>query len=258
VFRPSLIPLGLTFGAMTGSYIAAVQITTAANAIYLQYTAIFWVIPLGILFLGERPDRRAVAAVAMAMCGIGLIVAWGYDGRPREWIGILLSIASGLGFAVIATGMRGLRDLDPVWLSAMYNLLGAVFLGVYCLLTPQGIATPSMAQTLVLLGYGVIQMALPYVLFARGLQGIGTAEASLLALIEPILSPIWVYLAIGERPAVATIVGGLFLLAGVACRYWPFLTPGKERDKLSPQSVSPMASDASRPIAQELNQTTSP
>jgi drug/metabolite transporter (DMT)-like permease len=64
-------------------------------------------------------------------------------------------------------------------------------------------------------------MALPYVLFARGLRDISTAEAGLIALIEPILNPVWVVLVVGERPAAATLAGGALLLLGVACRYLP-------------------------------------
>ena len=56
-----------------------------------------------------------------------------------------------------------------------------------------------------LLAFGVVQMALPYMLFARGLREIGTAEAGLIGLIEPILNPIWVVLAVGEWPAVPTL-----------------------------------------------------
>ncbi|MGO9816355.1 MAG: DMT family transporter [Isosphaeraceae bacterium] len=221
VLRPVMIPLGLVFGAMTGLYLSAVKITTAANAIYLQYTATFWVVPLGLIFLGERPDRRARKGIALAMIGIAVIVGWGYDGRPDEWKGIILGLASGLGFAVIATGMRGLRDLDPVWLSAIYNLLGSMALGAWIAMSGSPLGRPTAGQGMVLLVFGVIQMALPYMLFARGLREIGTSEAGLIALIEPILNPIWVILAVGERPAVPTLIGGLFLLSGVAYRYWP-------------------------------------
>ncbi len=61
VFRPVMIPLGLVFGAMTGLFLAAMKATTAANVIFLQYSATFWVVPLGLIFLHERPDRRALA-----------------------------------------------------------------------------------------------------------------------------------------------------------------------------------------------------
>jgi drug/metabolite transporter (DMT)-like permease len=221
VFRPVMIPLGLIFGAMTGCYLGAVKLTTAANAIFLQYTATFWVVPLGLVFLRERPDRHARVGIALAMIGIALIVGWGYDGRPDEWKGIVLGVASGLGFALVATGMRGLRDLDSIWLSAVYNLFGAVALGIGIGLSGRAVGLPSAAQAIVLLAFGVIQMAIPYVLFAKGLQEVGTAEAGLIALVEPILNPIWVVLVVGEKPAFPTLIGGCLLLSGVAYRYWP-------------------------------------
>jgi drug/metabolite transporter (DMT)-like permease len=221
VFRPVMLPIGLIFGAMTGCYLGAVKTTTAANAIYLQCTATFWVVPLGILFLGERPDRRAAVGIGLAMLGIGLIVGWGYDGRPEEWKGIAMGLASGLSFAAVATGMRGLRDLDSIWLSSVFNLLGAVALGLWIVLSRRGLGLPTATQGFALVVFGVIQMALPYVLFARGLRDIGTAEAGLIGLIEPILNPVWVFLVVGERPTLPTLIGGLLLLNGVAYRYWP-------------------------------------
>jgi drug/metabolite transporter (DMT)-like permease len=224
VFRPVMIPLGLIFGAMTGCYIAAVKSTTAANAIYLQYTATFWVVPLGMIFLRERPDRRAEVGIVLAMIGIGIIVGWGYDGRPEEWKGIALGLASGFSFAVVATGMRGLRALDPIWLSAVFHLLGALAMAAWIVAIGRSITVPTPIQALALLAFGTIQMALPYVLFARGLREIGTAEAGLIALVEPILNPIWVVLFVGERPTTPTLLGGLLLLSGVAYRYWPLRT----------------------------------
>jgi drug/metabolite transporter, DME family len=221
VFRPVMIPLGLVFGAMTACYLGAVKTTTAANAIFLQCTATFWVVPLGVFFLGERPDRRAQVGIALAMLGIAVIVVWGYDGRPDEWQGIALGLASGLGFAVVSTSLRGLRDLDPIWLSGVFNLSGGLALGLGSALSGRAIGLPTPPQMFTLLAFGVVQMALPYMLFARGLREIGTAEAGLIGLIEPILNPIWVVFAVGEWPAVPTLIGGFFLLGGVAYRYWP-------------------------------------
>jgi drug/metabolite transporter (DMT)-like permease len=225
VFRPALIPLGLVFGAMTGLYLGAVKATTAANAIYLQYTSTFWTVPLSALFLGERPDRRSLVGIGLAMVGIAVIVTLGYDGRPDEWQGIALGLASGLSYASVVIGMRALRDLDPLWLSGAANLAGAVALGSWLALSRGGIPLPSPSQTLVLIAFGVVQMAIPYALFARGLKEIGAPEAALIALLEPIVNPVWVLLFVHEWPATPTVVGGLFLMAGVACRYWPTRPP---------------------------------
>ena len=221
VFRPALIPLGLAFGAMTGLYIAAVKATTAANAIFLQCSATFWTVPLSALLLRERPDRRSILGIGLATLGIAAIVTYGYDGRPDEPRGIALGLASGVAYAAVAVGMRGLRDLDPLWLSGVNNLAGAIALGAWIVVTRGAIPIPSPSQTPILIAFGVIQMAIPYALFARGLRSIGAPEASLIALVEPVLNPIWVVLVTGERPTSATLVGGLFLASGVACRYWP-------------------------------------
>jgi DME family drug/metabolite transporter len=221
VFRPALLPLGLCFGAMTGLYIAAIKATTAANAIYLQCTATFWTIPLSAWLLAERPDRRSVGGACLATVGIAAIVLYGYDGRPDEWMGVAMGLASGLAYAGVVIGLRGLRGLDPAWLSAINNLLGAAALGAWLVLARGRIVWPGVMPGLALLAFGIIQMAIPYVLFARGLRDVGAPEASLIALVEPVLSPLWVFLATGERPAPATFVGGLFLLSGVAFRYAP-------------------------------------
>jgi drug/metabolite transporter (DMT)-like permease len=220
-FRPAMLPLGLCFGAMTGFYIAAIKATTAANAIYLQCTSTFWTIPLSAWLLGERPDRRSIWAIALATVGIAAIVLYGYDGRPREEIGIALGLASGIAYASVAIGLRALRELDPVWLSAINNLMGAVALGTWIVWFRGAIAVPAGAEALVLLAFGALQMAIPYCLFARGLRALSAPEASLLALLEPVLNPIWVVLVLGERPARATLVGGALLLSGVVVRYAP-------------------------------------
>jgi drug/metabolite transporter, DME family len=220
-FRPVMVPCGLVFGIMTGLYIAAVKATTAANAILLQFTATFWLIPFSVLFLRERPDRRSVAGIALATVGIAAIVLYGYDGRPGEVRGIALGLASGVTYALVVVGLRGLRALDPIWLSAFNNFAGALTLGAWTWATTGRIAIPPAGPMLALVAFGVVQMAIPYALFARGLREIGAPEAGLITLLEPALNPVWVVLVAGERPAPATLVGGLFLLGGVAIRYWP-------------------------------------
>ncbi len=220
-FRPVMVPLSLAFGAMIGLFIGAIKATTAANAIFLQCTSTFWVIPLGLAFLGERPDRRSLWGIGLAMLGVAAIVGFGDYGRPGEGKGVALGLASGLAYAAVMIGVRGLRDLDPIWLSAVNNLGGAAALSGWIIATGGRIAVPGVGEGLALVGFGVVQMAIPYALFARGLRDVGVAEASLIGLIEPVLNPLWVVLLHGERPSAATLVGGAFLLAGVAARYMP-------------------------------------
>lgn len=221
VVRPAMVPLALILGAMVGFYLAAVKATTAANAIYLQCSAIFWTIPLAALWLRERVDRRSLAGIGVALVGVGVIVCKGYDGRPGETIGMALGLASGVTYAMVIVGLRGCRDVDPIWLTAFVNGGGALFLGSWIVASGAPIPIPAGRDWPLLLAFGVVQMAFPYVLFSRGLQAVRAPEAALISLLEPALNPLWVWLRQGERPAGATIVGGLFLLAGVAVRYVP-------------------------------------
>jgi DME family drug/metabolite transporter len=237
VFRPAMLPLSLVFGAMIGLYIGAVKSTTAANAIYLQFTATFWMVPASALLLRERPDRRSLVGIALAMVGIVVIVLWGYKGSD-EAHGIVLGLASGVAFAGVATGIRGMRGSDPIWLSAVLNLGGAIALGGWMLVTSGSIPVPTPGQAAVLIAFGVVQMAIPYALFARGLREVGAPEAGLLALIEPLLNPVWVVAVHHEVPSPATLAGGAFLLAGLACRYAP-TRPAREVDWADDQSVKP-------------------
>ncbi len=222
IFRPAMLPLGLVFGAMTGLFLGSMKLTTAANTIYLQYTSSFWVVPFALIFLGEWPDRRALGGIAVAMVGIGVIVGFGHSGRPEEWQGVLMGLASGIAYAIVVVGMRGFRDIDPIWLSVVNNLGGATTLGIWMTLVHGPPSIPSVGQTAMLIVFGVVQMAIPYALFAKGLREIDAAEAVLICLVEPILNPLWVVLVAHESPSPATLAGGTLLLAGVAFRYVKF------------------------------------
>ena len=221
VVRPAMIAFAAIFGAMIGFYLASVKLTTAANAIYLQFSAIFWTIPLSAIWLKEKADRRSVAGIAVALVGVGLILVWGRDGRAGESVGIVLGLAGGVAYAVVVVGLRRFRDVDPTWLASFVNLAGAGFLGGWLVLTSGSLPVPSGSSWPLLIAFGVVQMGIPYVLFSRGLQTVRAPEAALISLLEPLLSPAWVWLRHGERPVGATLVGGLFLLAGVAVRYLP-------------------------------------
>jgi drug/metabolite transporter (DMT)-like permease len=80
---------------------------------------------------------------------------------------------------------------------------------------------------------GALQLGLPYFLFSKGLQSVPLLEASLIALIEPVLNPVWVALTVGEIPSTGTLSGGLMILIGLGVRYlWPLLKKPAARDSL--------------------------
>ncbi len=217
------------FAALLGLYVASTQGTTAANAIFLQYTAPFYVILLSPPLLREPLRRPDLLTLAIAALGVGILAGSGIRGIDRA--AIAMGFGSGLFFGLFLLWMRRLREIDPLAITAWNNLAVALIFAAWLAVTPAGqaelrlparalAAEPGTALTLGLLVLmGLVQIAAPYVLFSWGLRGVGGVEASLLTLIEPVLNPVWVVLFIGERPAPATLLGGGLILAALALRY---------------------------------------
>jgi drug/metabolite transporter (DMT)-like permease len=115
--------------------------------------------------------------------------------------------------------LRTLRTASSRWLTVLNHFGGALALLPFVLPLPP----PTPVQLVVLFFFGAVQMALPYWLVARGLRVVSPQEAGAITLLEPLLNPVWAYLASPETeaPAAATYLGGAFILGALAWRYWP-------------------------------------
>jgi drug/metabolite transporter (DMT)-like permease len=216
-FRPAMVGMVATFAAMNLMFVEALARGTAANAIFLQYTAPLWLYLAGLLWFGERPNRRSTAAVALGLLGVGVMVA---DGWQSENVAVvLLALGSGVAYAGVLIFLRVLRDESGAWLTVQNHFGAALVL----LPLVASLPAPSSGQLAWLALFGAVQMGLPYLLMARGLRGVSAQEAGTLTLIEPLLNPLWAFFVVPgrERPTAATWVGGALILAGIACRYWP-------------------------------------
>lgn len=227
-WRPTLVPMSLTFAVMNIAYLSAVVYTTAANAIWLQMTAPAWVMLIGVFVLKERPSRVEQLQLALGLAGVGVILFSLNEGTgdlEYNGLGIALALLSGLTYAGVVTFLRLLRDENAAWLVSLNLLVTAAVLLPYVVYVA-GVdgRYPSLMQLGVLVAFGVLQIGLPYLLFAYGLKRLASQEAAGLALLEPILMPLWVLLAWGEEPANATIVGAALILAGLLVRYVPART----------------------------------
>jgi drug/metabolite transporter (DMT)-like permease len=206
-----------TFTAMNVTYIRALTLGTAANAIFLQYTAPLWLCLAAVVVFGERPGRRDLVAVALGLLGVSVILAGGWTGERMDVIA--LGLASGVGYAGVLIWLRVLRGESAGWLTVLNHLGTAAVLLPLVAHFPW--PTPGQLAWLVL--FGSVQMGLPYWLMARGLTAVSPQEAGTLSLIEPLLLPLWAYLVAPhfERPGWPTWLGGALILAGIAYRYWP-------------------------------------
>lgn len=224
-WRPALVPMTLTFFVMNASFLSAVVLTTAANAIWLQMTAPAWVMLIGVLFLHERPARIEVAQFTLGVAGVAVILfslAPSTEALPHNAVGVAMALVSGLTYAGVVLFLRRLREENAAWLIALNLLVTAALLLPYVVyVAAVDGCFPSAMQIVVLAAFGSLQIGLPYLLFAYGLKNMASQEAAGLALLEPVLMPLWVLLAWGERPTNATIVGAALILAGLVVRYVP-------------------------------------
>jgi drug/metabolite transporter (DMT)-like permease len=209
-----LIPTTAIFAAMNYTYLTALATGEAANAIWLQCTAPVWVLIVGVFVFRERASWRDWLLLAFGAIGVGIILF--FESRRAAIEPVLWGLASGVFYAGVVLSLRQMRHMESAWLIALNHLVTAIVLAPVAF---GGSHFPSGIQWLLLAGLGMVQMGLPYVCFARGLRSIPGHEAAGIGLVEPILVPLWVFLAWGVKPAWWTLAGGGFILAGLAVRY---------------------------------------
>ena len=196
-------------------YMAATKLTTSANAIVLQYAMPVFVILFSWLFYGQRPSRKHVVIAAFILAGV-VLCSW--DGlRGGNPLGDALAILSAVTFALVffCGRMPGANPQD-------YAYLGMIFCAPFSLC---GFFDPGMslnpAHWLIALGLGVC-LAGGYFFIARSMRNVSPISAALLANLEPILNPIWVFLFVGERPGPLTLVGaGIVLVTATVYSLMP-------------------------------------
>jgi drug/metabolite transporter, DME family len=212
-WRPMLVPFVISFAGMNLLFVTAMTRTTAAAAIFLQYTSTAWAFVFSIFFLREKADRPNLLALGCALAGLAWIVAG--DWNTQYFFGNCLALGSGLCYAGVIITLKLLRDEDSAWLVALCHAAAGLLL--LPIVASQTISlTPSQWGLTAL--FGVVQMGLPYVIFASALRRVPIQDAALLTLLEPILNPLWVYCLWGEPVEVATWIGGGLIVGGLVLR----------------------------------------
>lgn len=211
-WSPLQLGAAAAYAACTVLFALANKMTTAANAILLQYTAPVWVALLGSWLLRERATRADWLTIAAALGGLALFF---YEGLQLQNVaGILVAIASGVAFAVMTVLMRMQKDTSTVESIILGNLIG-VAIGLPALWSAPPLPTSGWVALTLL---GVVQLGFAYLLYSRAIRHVTALEAVLIPVLEPILNPIWVLLAVGEKLSIYTIVGGTIVLTAVTLR----------------------------------------
>lgn len=202
------------YAALLILFVVATKMTTAANAIFLQYTAPVYVLILEPLLYKEKFRARDFVTVAVCVAGMSLFFVGKL--RPQDVTGNLFALASGACFALFFLLLRHskARQVNRA-ASAIYgNLIAVVicapaFFGA----VKRGISAEDYARLAYL---GVVQIGFAYLLFTLAMaRGLRSLDAGIIGYVEPVLNPIWVFLFLGERPSGWAIIGGTIIIASV-------------------------------------------
>ena len=205
----------LLYAVLLILFVMATKETTAANAIFLQYTAPVYLLIFEPLIYKEQFRARDLVTVvicvgAMALFFVGQL-------RPQDVTGNLFALASGLCFALYFLLLRHpkAREVNRASSVIYGNILAVI------LTAPWGVAAiPHMtlhdAQSVAYLG--VVQLGIAYTLFTVAMaRGVRSLDAGIVCYIEPVLNPLWVFLVLGEQPSRWALLGGSIIIAAVIC-----------------------------------------
>jgi DME family drug/metabolite transporter len=201
------------YAALLVLFVLATKQTTAANAIFLQYTAPVYVLVLEPLFYKEKFRRRDLITVAFCVVGMSLFFVGKL--RPQDVSGNLLALASGLCFAFYFLLLRhsSARSVNRASSVIYGNLLVVLFTAPAGLAAMKHLSASDAGSVAYL---GIVQIGVAYLLFTLAMaRGVRSLNAGIIGYIEPVLNPVWVFLFIGERPSQWAILGGAIIVAAV-------------------------------------------
>jgi len=211
------------YAATTISFALANKLTTAANAVFLQSAAPLYILILSPLLLRESIRRRHLLFMAALATGMSMIVGGGQPPSataPEPLLGNLLGILTGVCWALTVIGLRWLGR-EQIGETQGHAAAAAVVGGnLIASLATLPAALPLEATTAVdwaaVSFLGIFQIALAYVFLVHGVKRVGAFEASLLILVEPVLSPVWAWMIHGEQPSALAMLGGAVIVLATA------------------------------------------
>ena len=217
----------LAYALLVSCFVMAAKRTTAANAILLEYTSPIYIAFLSWKFLGERIRHWDILAIAGCLLGLLFCVGGSLGGGHLD--GDLIALLSGAAFGVMpvimmlerralhARGCDAAGDMVPVVSLTLGNAITAcVMLGVSAM-THADMPTDTRSWWIVA-AMGVLQIGVPYGLYGLAVPHLRTVQSTLIAMLEPVLSPLWVFLVNGEIPGLGTLAGGALIVSSLVAQ----------------------------------------
>ncbi len=202
---------GLAYAATVILFVLSNKLTTAANAILLQFTAPIYVALFGNWFLKEKMSRIDWVTIFLVM--FGMILFFVDKLSAGSLIGNITAILSGVAFAWLVLTLRKQKNESPIESIVIGNII-TVIIGLPFMFG----SMPSLESWSGLILLGVFQLGLSYIFYTTAIKHVTAIEGILIPVLEPILNPVWVLLILGEQPTYWAIIGGIVVIGSVTFR----------------------------------------
>lgn len=212
-FTFSLPQVGGALASVVAQYlfVRGTQLTSAANAILLQYSAPFFVAIFAIWYLNERP--KAIDWVTMALTPLGMVLFFAEKLDRNGILGNTYAILSGIALAWMVLFLRKQKDGSPLETILLGSLIISAT-GLPSLLR----SSPTPADWAIIVYMGIFQLGIPFLIYGILIKYLEAVEATLIQTLEPILNPLWVLFFYGEAPSQLAILGGVIVVSAVTFR----------------------------------------
>lgn len=221
--------LALSFSSTFIFFILALSYTTVANTVVIMSATPLFAGVAAWALLGERMNRGILAAMLVACAGIALMVSENLG--SGSLIGDLLALGVAVTLATNVVVLRRGRAVNMIPALCLAGLISAAVALPFA--AP---ASPSGGDMAILAGLGSVQLGLGLVLFSVGVRHVPVAAAGLLVLLETVLSPLWAWLGVGERPTDIALLGGAMVIGALAFEAWRGGRPAKAAAATAPIS----------------------
>jgi drug/metabolite transporter (DMT)-like permease len=201
------VGFAVAIASASASFIVALNHTTVAHVLFIQAVAPVLAALLARIALGEPITARTAVAMVVALAGVALMVGGPGGGSA---LGDGLSLTMALGFAVAIVISRHRRDVSMAPATCLAQML--LVLAFLPFAAPGAVPGDDL---LALAALGAGQIGLGLVFLTLGARLIPAAQVALISLLEVVLGPLWVWMAVSERPSTATLVGGAVVIAAV-------------------------------------------
>ena len=202
----------LAYSMMVILYVISMRLTTAANAIFLEFTAPIYVVAFSYFLLNERINRFDIFAMVIIFFGMGLffmdeLSLYGFWGN-------ILALLAGVCLALVTVLIR--KEKESAFEIVFFgNVLTTIICFPFII---QGFSSTTQVDWFIIFGLGIFQLGIPYLLYTTALKYVSALDAILVGMLEPVFNPIWVYLFVGEAMGEWAFIGAALVIIGTLGR----------------------------------------